>query len=126
MLAITKGTLMAELDYEDMLKCLFKKSRRNLWQKGNTLRKKQELENDRQKGTMANADNGSCKEMYRCIKKNKAQNNVQDKTMGNGQLVGAYGWELLGIVSPIFLLHSYGRRNRTDNKRNHRKLPKND
>lgn len=89
------------------------------------MQKKRELENGRQKGTKANVDNGSCKEMYQYIKKNKAQNNIQVKTMGNGQLVGAYGWELLGIVSPIFLLHSYGRRNRTDNKRNHRKLQEN-
>ena len=37
--------------------------------------------------------------------------------MGNGQIVGTYGWKLLGIVSPIILLHSYGRRNRTNNKR---------
>ena len=40
-------------------------------------------------------------------------------------IVGTYGWKLLGIVSPIILLHSYGRRNRTNNKRNHRKLQKN-
>ena len=54
----------------------------------------------KQKGKKANADNGSCKEMYQYIKKNKTQSNVQNKIMGNGQIVGTYGWKLLGIVSP--------------------------
>jgi hypothetical protein len=36
-------------------------------------------------------DNGGCKEMYWYIEKNPSQNNVQNRTTGNGQLVGISG-----------------------------------
>lgn len=105
LLALTKNTPMAELDYEDIFKCLSKDTQEELMAKREYFAEKAGIgARYSRKGQrlMRIADNGSCKEMYQYIKKIKHKVMFKIKLWEMDRLWELMGGSCWGLFPPSF------------------------